>query len=381
MADLKVLPARRRTKEYAKPTSGLGVLRLVCAALVIMDHCWPLTLGAGVNILPGSWQISVGDIAMFAVFAMSGYQVSGSWERDPSWWRYCARRLLRLVPPLLFMLMVTVFVVGPLFTSWSASAYWVHPQTWRYLVGSTVMLLLQHNVPGLFYDNPYPWSVNGSLWTLPIELGCYAVLLAAGLLVVAGVPRLVLLVPMLAGVFVLDGLCQRTLDDGGTVASFLQIPLASLTYFLVPFVLGMVLYAGRDRIPLLRLPALGLIVAWFLLRGAPAIEQYLLPVAVTYGTLVLGHHWPRRFGRSDLWVRGSYGMYLWGFLLQQVIVSFGVRNPWVLLAIAIPVSYLCGVLSWTCIEKPTQRFTRYLRVPQPASPVSGSPQRELQLQR
>ena len=39
-----------------------------------------------------------------------------------------------------------------------------------------------YRLPGAFPTNPFPHDVNGSLWTLPIELRLYVGLLLAGLM-------------------------------------------------------------------------------------------------------------------------------------------------------------------------------------------------------
>jgi peptidoglycan/LPS O-acetylase OafA/YrhL len=62
-----------------------------------------------------------------------------------------------------------------------------------------------------------------------------------------------------------------------------------------------------------------------------------------------------------------------------MIVTLGVRNPLVLLVIAMPIAYLLGVLSWLYIEKPTQRLTKYLHPRALVAPATSA-QRELQLQ-
>ncbi|MGH3495542.1 MAG: acyltransferase family protein, partial [Sciscionella sp.] len=139
--------ARRR---YASPTVGFAWLRLLCALAVVLDHSVPLT---GVNqapLLPVSWNFSLGYLALLAFFAMSGYQISQSWDRDPSWIRFSAKRLLRLLPPLIVVLLITVLVIGPLVTTAPLSEYWKAAQTWRYLVGNTVLVLIQHILPGVF---------------------------------------------------------------------------------------------------------------------------------------------------------------------------------------------------------------------------------------
>jgi peptidoglycan/LPS O-acetylase OafA/YrhL len=371
-----VRAAGRRVKAYASPRSGLAWLRLICACVVVFDHSGSVAKGWGVPVLPATWQLPLGDMALMALFVMSGYQVSGSWTSDPSWWRFCLKRLLRILPPLWVVLVVAVFVVGPLLTTWSLGDYFSHPQTWRYLVGSSVVLLIQHNLPGVFYENPYPWTVNGSLWTLPMEIAGYVVLLAVGLLVALRVSRMLVLIPLLAAIVALDAMNQQTLSEGGTIDSFLSMSLVSLVYFMVPFVFGAVLHAGRDRIPLLRVPALLLLGIWFFFRGDPA-GHYLLPLAFGYGTIVLAHHWPSNLGYRGKWVMGSYGMYLWGFLVQQLIAAAGVRDPWLLAALAVPAAYLFGVLSWVFVETPTQRLRHRLKSPRPAP---ESLDRELLLQ-
>jgi peptidoglycan/LPS O-acetylase OafA/YrhL len=336
-------------------------LRLAAAVVVIIDHSAGLALFPGAIILPPEWQIAPGHVVLMGIFGMSGYQISGSWQRDPSWWRFTARRLLRILPPLLVVVLVTVFVIGPLFTTWTLPDYLASKQTWRYLVGTSVVLLVQHILPGVFWDNPYPMSVNGSLWTLPMELVGYGIVLAAGLLVALGCSRLIV-VFLLAGVVTLDTLFQADASGTGLAGSWLQIPLGSLFSFMVPFVLGMVLYTYRRQIPLKPVAALVLLGAWLIFHTTQA-ERYLLPAMTTYGAVVLAHHWPKLLDYGGRWVAGSYGMFLWGFLVQQIIAWAGVRDPWLLVICAVPVAYVFGVLSWTFIETPTQRLRRYLRRP------------------
>jgi hypothetical protein len=49
---------------------------------------------------------------------------------------------------------------------------------WRNALGWEVV----NELPGAYVGNPYPYAVNGSLWTLPIELRLYALLAIAGVI-------------------------------------------------------------------------------------------------------------------------------------------------------------------------------------------------------
>ena len=345
-------------KVHANPHLGFAWLRTIGASLIVLDHCWALLLHGRSTIFPPSWQIAPGYVGLMALFAMSGYQIQHSWSRDPSWWRFCARRLLRILPPLALVVAVTALVVGPLVTTWPVGAYFTHPQTWRYLLGTSLVMLLQHRLPGVFDNNPFPYSANGSLWTLPMELIAYGVVLMTGIFLAWGASRLTLLV-LLAGLVYADTMLQASFLSQGEV-SILDIPLGSTVSFLVPFAIGMVLRAFADRIPFRPSIAFALFVIWLALSQTPA-NRYTLPLVAAYGAVTLARHWPKRLeGAGDL-VFGSYGISIWGFLLQQLIVMAGVRDPWVLAALSLPAAYLAGQLSWRFVEQPTGRLRRYLR--------------------
>ncbi|WAL65510.1 acyltransferase [Amycolatopsis cynarae] len=355
-----------RGKIYADPNIGFAWLRTIGAITVVVDHCCPLLEPNRLTIFPASWHASPGYVALMGFFAMSGFQIQDSWTRDPSWWRYSARRLLRILPPLVVVLCTTVFVIGPLVTTWPAHAYWTHVQTWRYLVGTTVLFLLQHQLPGVFSGNPYPYSVNGALWTLPIEMLGYALVLLAGVLISFGVSRLALF-GVLGGMVYADSVFQATFEYHGRPLSLLVVPIGSAVAFLVPFVIGMILRTYRDKIPLRPWVAIVLFLAWIPLSQT-VVSRYLLAVMASYGAITLASHWPKRWERAGALVYGSYGLYIWAFPIQQLLVMAGVRQLWLLIALAVPAAFLAGQLSWRFVEEPTQRLRRYLRKPPPPEP-------------
>ncbi|WP_024876926.1 acyltransferase family protein [Saccharomonospora piscinae] len=352
---------KREDTAYADPNTGFGWLRLFGATAVVVDHSWPALFPAQLTVFPESWNASPGYLALLAFFAMSGYQISQSWASDPSWRRFCAKRLLRIFPPVIVVVAVTVLVIGPLFTTLSAAEYWGDKQTWRYLVGTSLLFLLQHDLPGVFADNPYPWSVNGSLWTLPMELLGYGLVLVAGLLMVLGLTRWVV-VPLLVVLVVADSRILAVMGYHGDAGSLLEVPIGSTVAFLVPFAMGMLVFAFRDRIPLNPWVAMALVPLWLALHWTP-LDRYAMAIMACYGAIVWAHHWPKRLDVDGRWIFGSYGMYIWGFPVQQMIIAAGVSNPWVLVALAVPAAYLCGVASWMFVEVPTQRWRRYLNKP------------------
>ncbi|ANZ41382.1 hypothetical protein BBK82_40915 [Lentzea guizhouensis] len=357
--------SRTEGNRYAKIETGFAWLRLIGATLVVIEHSFPLIDPRLIGMFPESWNLSPGYFALMAFFAMSGYQIADSWYRDASWWRYLLKRALRIWPPLLVVVMITAFVIGPLVTVLSQAEYWGSRQTWGYVVNNAGMYTLQHMLPGVFAQNPYHWSVNGSIWTLPMETTGYLIVLAAGLVGALGKGRPALF-GVLAVFLVLDWFGQARVGGGGNFTGLWSVPLAPLVAYMVPFVLGMIFFVYRDRLRFQPLVAYGLCAAYLVVNFVPFVEpaaRFLLPLAAGYGAVTWAHHWPRRLAGYDEWVYGSYGMYIWGMPVQQLIVLAGVRSPWLLMVLAVPVSYLFGLLSWRLVEKPTQQLRRYLKPP------------------
>jgi peptidoglycan/LPS O-acetylase OafA/YrhL len=52
----------------------------------------------------------------------------------------------------------------------------------------------------------------------------------------------------------------------------------------------------------------------------------------------------------------SYGTYLYGWPIQGVVVSLGVRDPWTLFALALPLSLAAGWVSYRLVERPAMRL-------------------------
>ncbi len=347
---------------------------MIGALIVVVDHSAVLTASRP-SVFPTSWNLSPGYVALMGFFAMSGYQISDSWRQDPSWWRFCAKRVLRLWPPLLFVVLVTALVIGPLVSTLDPREYFSARGAWGYIVHNAGLYTLQHRLPGVFDNNPYPWSANGSIWTLPMECTGYLLVLgfgAAGLFHRAPWLTIVLMLTLVA----LDRRFEASFNNPGDGGSFLQVPIGSMVAFLLAFSIGMVVHAYRDKIPLSPL------VAWSLVGLQIAVHTtkvgaLTLPFMAGYGALVLAFHWPARLEGYDSWVLGSYGLYVWAFPVQQLLIMAGVDNQWSLTVAALPLCYLCGWLSWRYIEAPTMSLRRYLRRREPRpdreSPYIQSP--------
>lgn len=115
--------------------NNFNLIRLLAALAVMVSHSFALALGGGsFEPFRSSLGMSPGMIAVDVFFATSGFLVTASLlsRRNPI--EFIRARGLRIFPGLLVVLALTVFVLGPVFTSLPLSTYFTEWETYRYLV-------------------------------------------------------------------------------------------------------------------------------------------------------------------------------------------------------------------------------------------------------
>ncbi|MDP9127330.1 MAG: acyltransferase [Pseudomonadota bacterium] len=357
-------------------------LRLLAALGVLFSHCYPL-VGQGqaepCARLTGGF--TLGTLAVYAFFAMSGYLVSQSWARDPSLPRFLIRRCLRILPGLFFVITASFLVLGPIATTHSLHEYFARPDAYSYLA-KIFIYPGQYGLPGVFDDNPLPHVVNGSLWTLRLEFALYVIIGVLGWLGfmrwrMAGIG---LMIFFLAGYGAVSyGLGSDGIGNDGipsyaplnyagffgsiTHAAGLTEALSQLSahrqildFFAnaCSFAVGVALAQNRIESGRGKLLALALILgsaATFYTRDfIPAILLLSFPCLV----LLAAHHLQCHRGRMG---DCSYGLYLWGFPVEQLIIHwFAPLSVAELFMLAVPLTLAMAILSWHLIEMPALRF-------------------------
>ena len=220
--------------------NNFDVLRLLAASLVLFSHSYALTASPEPFAVSG-W--TFGEVGVVMFFAMSGFLIAKSWSDQPGSGTVRRQASATPDPGARGGGVRMVFVVGPLFTTFSAQQLLQRSDDLGVLDPKLVPDHVLGKLPGVFSTNPYPAAVNGSLWTLPVEACCYA--LAAALGVVGLLRRSGVLIAFSS----LLVLCVTPLSPfavapiGGTTSG--NFPLVVMLG--ATFVLGVLAYALRSR--------------------------------------------------------------------------------------------------------------------------------------
>ena len=326
--------------------NNLDIIRFICALLVILSHAYPLANGSAnpLSTATGGY-LSFGGIAVSVFFLYGGFLIAKSTERLKKGLPYFKARCLRIFPPLWFVVIVCVFLIGPLCTTLSAGEYFTNGQTYRYLLTGT--LYLQYELPGVFTQSAYMPTVNGSLWTLPVEFACYIlcfILYKIGFFKKKWFPWLI------PAVVAANIALPLFLNEGSVLLSALR----PVTLFFI----GVGFYIYRDYIRLSF--GLSAIFTAIIVLSTPfgllPLTFLLLSPYVLF-TLAYGFRHPlAHFGKHGEF---SYGIYLWAFPIQQILsIYFGCTEPLLNFAAAAVLSILMGVVSYRLIEKPVLRLSK-----------------------
>ncbi|MCJ8205256.1 acyltransferase [Pseudomonas sp. RGM2987] len=326
--------------------NNLNLLRLIAALMVLYAHSFIFYGSSPPGFLGLS---SYGDIGIDIFFIISGYLIVKSWDSTPSAIDFLSKRSLRIFPALIVVVLISMLVLGPIFTTLSIGEYFAHPQFLPYL--KNIILSPVFYLPGVLEHARVPNAVNGSLWSLPVEFFMYLVVMGLGILFRSG--RWVYTVA--TGLFMLVVIFWCWAGAPPTVIYGTDVRNIFLTgiYFLIG--------ACYAKWRLERWFSLSgvcvLVMATILLAPYLAVSKFLLWLALPYIVLAYG----LSHSRLGSWINRvgdcSYGVYIYAFPVQQfVLFKFSSISYPVYLTSTVVITLLLGYVSWHFIEKHALKF-------------------------
>jgi peptidoglycan/LPS O-acetylase OafA/YrhL len=321
-------------------------LRLLAATVVIWFHSFALTLHAPeepvfrfIAPLP-----DLGLLGVLAFFAISGFLVTKSFTERRAPMDFVLARVLRIYPGLIAASLFTV-LVGAIYSKVPLHRFVASPITLDYLLHTPFGWELRDVLPGVFTTNPFPNAMNGSLWTLPLELKMYFGCFAAGLLSLL-YRQWAFNACFAAGIAFFHFYPELFPINPGLWAAR-QLGLA--------FAAGSLIWVNSDRLPL-NLPTILLAAGLLVISPHTSLFAGLFVASFTYLVLAAALYPPFRL-RLPQPGDYSYGLYIYAFPVQQAIIAmWAPLHPVTLFALALPITLILAVASWHLIERPALRL-------------------------
>lgn len=333
--------------------NNFDFIRFIAATSVIITHMQVL-MGLGECDLLCEWTqgtLSFSHLGVKVFFIISGYLIVKSLINSQTYSGYIWKRVLRIFPGLLFVLLVTIFILGPLATTLSIKDYFSSGETWK-MLGTMSLFKLYLNLPGVFENNPLTNSTNGSLWTLIYEFSFYILLLIASFLGFIKRP-LVLLMGWLTIFALRVYLGNKIFIYDYSSPYLLNLNILQVIDNGLFFVSGSLFYLFRERIQfdwkISLIVSIILLVSFYFNSNISRLVCYLVFPYLTFYLAFL----PSRlnsFGKNGDF---SYGIYIFAFPVQQLLVYyFGLTLG---LPIMILMSFIITLsfawISWNYVEK------------------------------
>jgi len=350
--------------------NAFGFLRLVLAISVVFSHSFTLG-GFGIDALEAftKGRHTIGLVAVGMFFVLSGFLITRSAAGGTSVPRFLWHRFLRIFPGYWACLIVCGCVFAPYFAyvehgtllrvfaapRTSPQAYMLHNAGLLHLNGFSILGVLNvfpQSIAGLLSRNPYPFQINGSLWTLPFEFGCY---LAVAALALFGVIRRArfLVVGLFVALWSLHTYSYLWPESfshtfhSGIIAMFIPLGLF--------FSVGSLCFLYREKIPSSSWAFVACIAV--LVASLPVrLFGLAAPIFMSYAFLWLAFNLP--FARFDVKGDYSYGTYIYAFPVQQALALSGVQEDgWTAYFVwSLVVTGALAFLSYQLVEAPCLRW-------------------------
>jgi len=321
--------------------NNLNLMRIIAAIMVIFSHSWPISYGADhsdfLNIF-SKGQITFGNVSVCLFFFLGGFLIMSSAERSKTARIFFKKRVQRLFPSLIAVVVCTVFILGPFFTKLDLASYFTNTDTYKYLLNA--VLLPVHSLPGVFTNNIYGTTVNGPLWTMPVEFACYVICFFMYAIHMTDQKKMKYTIILFIPLYFLVLYLLRNY-------SVLQAALRPMGLFYM----GMLFYVYREKIVLKGWLAFtaGTILIVSLLTNT---LEYVILFTFSYVTAYLGFVVKKNYhfldGKPDL----SYQIYLCAWPIQQIItqINGGSMNNILNFIESLPLTIIAAAILYEVID-------------------------------
>lgn len=334
-----------------RENNNFDFFRLIAAVSILYGHAFVLYDGSKDPSFFGYDSIS--NIALSVFFVISGYLITSSYINRGVVSMFLLRRFLRIIPGISVVLLISAFILGPVLTKLSLYEYFGDRDVYRYLLG-VFIFPLKYSLPGVIHDNPYPNVINGSLWSLKVEVLCYLMIAVVGKLGLLE-KRFVLCSTILC--FLVYVFLDTSSGVHITPVLFKYGNFIFAFRWILTFLIGSVIYLWDYKIDIKSRTFVLLIildlVSWYFIP----FGKYFHIIISSYIIIYMCVH-TYRCSRVIRGLDMSYGVYIYAFPIQQIYMHYiGSKYGFIsFVLLSILASFICGYFSWKFVEKPFMSF-------------------------
>lgn len=332
--------------------NSFNEVRLILSFIVYLAHTSVL---ASANDFTWLLKKFDSEFAITGFFAISGYLVTHSYFRSKSLHLYFLKRVRRIYPAYILVILYCL-MIGKLTSNLEFSSFFINQETFNYILANLSFLnFLCPDLPGSLTENKIV-ALNGSLWTIKVEIMLYVSLPFILLLFRKFSITFIMISILVLGV-AWEVFFNEYVDHplGQTIAR--QFP-AQLPYFAVGSILAMLAVRNLYKVAILVI----FIAHYFYFSDflnesfLTLVNMVLVPCFVIF--VAKSRIMAIRIGRiGDL----SYGVYLFHFPTIQLFEYFDFYQQNIVLSLigSTLIILILAYLSWHVVEK---RFLNKERV-------------------
>ncbi|GAL43493.1 MULTISPECIES: acyltransferase family protein [Citrobacter] len=314
------------------------IIRLFAAITVIISHQYSLS-GMSEPIFLG--MSTYGGVAVIVFFAISGFLISKSCMRSKGFVSYMLKRARRIFPALLPCAIFMYLVLG-VYLKWGDLSSYINISILKNIIS---VVTIQGAPPhtGIFEGFIHPYSLNDSLWTLPLEFLCYLLLGMVFFLFKNSLKAMLIAFVVLFIISIYLLFNKTAIVFFGVVLQ--AFPVRALSFF-TGAIMALTINYWSDK----KTKQYILIISFTILFSVAYKNEInvLGYVLLSTITIVIGCSFKDRIisGRFDY----SYGIYIYSFPVQQFIINKFHFEFYFGMFVSIIVSLFFGFLSWHFVE-------------------------------
>ena len=343
--------------------NNFDLIRLIAALQVAVHHTLvhlqvpefqlKLCVGGGrINIefpFPG----------VIVFFAISGFLVTASLDRNQSVKKYILNRILRIVPAL-YLAFILTFIALACFGFINVKTFSSIPFL-GWIIGQ--LTLFQFFTPDIL--RPYGVGCpNGSLWTIPVEFVFY---LCLPLIIFFFRKRKNIGLIIFSVLSIVSNVILCRYGGDGLIAKFIGVTVLPYLYI---FLLGSLLYYNWSLVKsFFEGKALIYILIYILYASFIAKPSYdITSMPVLFAnillcllTISLAYTLPK-IAKVLHGFDISYGLYVYHMIVVNIFVQLGLVGKIKYAIIALAISICLGILSWQLLESKVLKLKNKVRI-------------------